>query len=60
MRTALFATGLADTMFPEAVKATVRLLERLGHDRVFSRGQTCCGEVARQHRLLAGGPASTV
>ncbi|MDZ5441536.1 (Fe-S)-binding protein [Micromonospora sp. 4G57] len=45
MRIALFVTCLADTMFPEAAKATVRLLERLGHEVVFPEGQTCCGQM---------------
>ncbi|MGH3666317.1 MAG: (Fe-S)-binding protein [Egibacteraceae bacterium] len=45
MRIALFATCLADTLFPDTVKATVRLLERLGHDVVFPRDQTCCGQM---------------
>jgi len=45
MRIALFATCLADTMFPAAAKATVLLLERLGHEVVFPAGQTCCGQM---------------
>ncbi|EOM74556.1 (Fe-S)-binding protein [Rhodococcus rhodnii] len=45
MKIALFATCLADGLFPEAAKATVRLLERLGHDVVFPAGQTCCGQM---------------
>jgi L-lactate dehydrogenase complex protein LldE len=45
VRIALFLTCLADTMFPEAAKATVRLLERLGHEVVFPTGQTCCGQM---------------
>ncbi|MFY1577284.1 (Fe-S)-binding protein [Verrucosispora sp. WMMD703] len=45
MRIALFVTCLADTLFPEAAKATVRLLERLGHEVVFPPGQTCCGQM---------------
>ncbi|SCL26400.1 L-lactate dehydrogenase complex protein LldE [Micromonospora rhizosphaerae] len=45
MRIALFVTCLADTMFPEAAKATVRLLERLGHEVVFPTDQTCCGQM---------------
>ncbi|GAA2896253.1 glycolate oxidase [Actinoplanes cyaneus] len=45
MRIALFATCLADTLFPEAAKATVRLLERLGHEVVFPSEQTCCGQM---------------
>src|SRR3954453_8366731 len=59
MRIALFATCLADTMFPAAAKATVLLLERLGHEVVFPPEQTCCGQMhvnsgyARDGRRLA-------
>jgi L-lactate dehydrogenase complex protein LldE len=45
MRIALFVTCLADTLFPEAAKATVRLLERLGHEVAFPAAQTCCGQM---------------
>ncbi|GAA5064925.1 (Fe-S)-binding protein [Nocardia callitridis] len=45
MRVALFATCIADTMFPDAVKATALLLTRLGHEVVFPPGQTCCGQM---------------
>src|SRR5918996_4656714 len=45
MQIALFATCLADTLFREAAKATVRLLERLGHEVVFPAAQTCCGQM---------------
>ncbi|GGL11196.1 (Fe-S)-binding protein [Mangrovihabitans endophyticus] len=45
MRIALFATCLADTLFPRAAIATVRLLERLGHEVVFPAEQTCCGQM---------------
>jgi L-lactate dehydrogenase complex protein LldE len=45
MRIALFVTCLVDTLTPEAGKATVRLLERLGHEVVFPAGQTCCGQM---------------
>jgi L-lactate dehydrogenase complex protein LldE len=45
MRIALFATCLADTLFPDAAKATVQLLERLGHEVVFPPAQTCCGQM---------------
>jgi L-lactate dehydrogenase complex protein LldE len=45
MRVALFLTCLNDTMFPETGKATVRLLERLGHTVEFPAGQTCCGQM---------------
>lgn len=45
MRIALFATCLADALFPDTAKATVTLLERLGHEVVFPSGQTCCGQM---------------
>jgi len=45
VRIALFATCLADALFPNAAKATVALLERLGHEVVFPVGQTCCGQM---------------
>ncbi len=45
MRIALFATCLADTLFPEVPRATVTVLERLGHEVVFPLEQTCCGQM---------------
>ncbi|HLV04934.1 (Fe-S)-binding protein [uncultured Georgenia sp.] len=45
MRIALFATCVADVMFPQAATATVRLLERLGHEVDFPVGQGCCGQM---------------
>lgn len=45
MRIALMATCLADALFPDVAIATVRLLERLGHEVVFPTGQTCCGQM---------------
>ena len=45
MRIALFVTCLADTMFPAVARATVTLLERLGHEVVFPEAQTCCGQM---------------
>ncbi|VEG74387.1 (Fe-S)-binding protein [Actinomyces slackii] len=45
MRIALFATCLADTMFPQAAQATVSILERLGHEVFFPPGQVCCGQM---------------
>jgi L-lactate dehydrogenase complex protein LldE len=45
MRIVLFATCLADAMFPQAAIATVSLLERLGHQVVFPDKQTCCGQM---------------
>ena len=45
MRVALFVTCLGDTLFPEAPRATIAVLERLGHEVVFPREQTCCGQL---------------
>ena len=45
MRIALFVTCLADSLFPTVGQATVRLLERLGHEVVFPQAQTCCGQM---------------
>jgi L-lactate dehydrogenase complex protein LldE len=45
VRIALFATCIGDTLFPEACRATVRVLERLGHEVVFPAEQTCCGQM---------------
>jgi L-lactate dehydrogenase complex protein LldE len=45
VRIALFATCLADTLYPDVPRATVTLLERLGHEVVFPPEQTCCGQM---------------
>ena len=45
MRIALFITCLADAMFPEVGRATVQVLERLGHSVEFPADQTCCGQM---------------
>ena len=45
MRIALFVTCLADTLAPAAARGTVRVLERLGHEVVVPRAQTCCGQM---------------
>jgi len=45
VRIALFITCLGDSLFPDVGKATVRLLERLGHEVVFPSGQTCCAQM---------------
>ena len=45
MRIALFVTCLVDGLVPAAGKATVEVLERLGHEVVFPAGQTCCGQM---------------
>src|SRR2546423_1513383 len=45
MRISIFITCLADTLFPETGRATVRVLERLGHQVAFPEEQTCCGQM---------------
>jgi L-lactate dehydrogenase complex protein LldE len=45
MRVALFATCLIDALFPDAGKATVQILERLGQQVEFPLEQTCCGQM---------------
>jgi L-lactate dehydrogenase complex protein LldE len=45
MRVALFISCLADTLAPQAGRATVEVLERLGHEVVFPEEQTCCGQM---------------
>ena len=45
MRIALFVTCLVDGLVPAAGRATVELLERLGHEVVFPAEQTCCGQM---------------
>ena len=58
MRIALFVTCIGDTLFPSAGRATVEILERLGHEVVFPEQQTCCGQMhlnsgyAREARKL--------
>lgn len=45
MRIALFATCIVDAMYPRTARATVSILERLGHEVVFPPGQACCGQM---------------
>ena len=42
---ALFATCLADTLYPDVGRATVTVLERLGVRVEFPQAQTCCGQM---------------
>jgi L-lactate dehydrogenase complex protein LldE len=44
MRVALMVTCINDAMFPDAGKAVVTLLRRLGVDVDFPAAQTCCGQ----------------
>jgi L-lactate dehydrogenase complex protein LldE len=45
MRIGLFATCVADTMFPDTARATATILERLGHEVIVPGEQTCCGQM---------------
>ncbi|AIE84656.1 (Fe-S)-binding protein [Fimbriimonas ginsengisoli] len=45
MKVDLFITCLNDALFPRTGEATVRVLERLGHEVVFNPEQTCCGQM---------------
>jgi L-lactate dehydrogenase complex protein LldE len=45
MRVALFATCLVDAMQPQVARATVAVLERLGHEVAFPMEQSCCGQM---------------
>ena len=45
MRIAILVTCLNDALFPEAGAATATVLRRLGHEAVFPREQTCCGQM---------------
>jgi L-lactate dehydrogenase complex protein LldE len=45
VRIALFVTCIGDTLFPEAARGCVEVLERLGHEVVFPPEQTCCGQM---------------
>jgi L-lactate dehydrogenase complex protein LldE len=44
MRVALMVTCINDALFPDAGKAVVTLLHRLGVDVDFPSAQTCCGQ----------------
>jgi L-lactate dehydrogenase complex protein LldE len=45
VKIALFVTCLADVLYPNVGRATVSVLERLGHTVTFPLEQTCCGQM---------------
>jgi L-lactate dehydrogenase complex protein LldE len=45
MRIALFVTCLVDGLFPDVAKATISLLNRLGHEVEVPLSQSCCGQL---------------
>src|SRR5260370_38083249 len=44
MRIGLFIPCYSDAFFAEVGSAPPELLERFGHEVVYPRGQTCCGQ----------------
>jgi L-lactate dehydrogenase complex protein LldE len=44
MRIGLFIPCYIDAFFPEVGIATLELLERFGHEVIYPREQTCCGQ----------------
>src|SRR4051812_50026960 len=57
MKVALFATCLVDTLTPSVARATASLLQRLGHEVVVPRGQSCCGQMHVNTGYRRGGGA---
>jgi L-lactate dehydrogenase complex protein LldE len=53
VRIALFITCIGDAVLPGVGRATVEVLERLGHEVVYPEDQTCCGQM----HLNSGYPA---
>jgi L-lactate dehydrogenase complex protein LldE len=53
VRVALFITCIGDAVMPEIGRATVDVLERLGHEVVFPAEQTCCGQLHANSGYLA-------
>ncbi len=44
MKVGLFIPCYVDQFYPDAAKATLHLLERLGVDVIYPQKQTCCGQ----------------
>src|SRR3972149_5085798 len=44
VRAKLFITCIGEQFFPQALKSTVTVLERVGVQCEFPEGQTCCGQ----------------
>ena len=59
MRVSLFATCLADQLWPSVASSTVEVLRRVGCEVEFDERQTCCGQPAFNsgHRREARGLA---
>ena len=52
MRIALFSTCIVDGMYPRVARATVEILERLGHEVVYPSRADLLFPNARQFRVL--------
>jgi L-lactate dehydrogenase complex protein LldE len=46
LKISLFIPCFVDQLFPKVAINTVEVLERLGHEVIFPKGQTCCGQPA--------------
>jgi L-lactate dehydrogenase complex protein LldE len=57
VRIALFITCIGDAVLPEIGRATVSVLERLGHEVEFPVEQTCCGQLHANSGYLADATA---
>ena len=58
MRIGLFIPCFVDAFFPEVGIATLELLERFGHEVVYPRDQTCCGQPMADNGFNADGAAT--
>jgi len=58
MRIGLFIPCFIDAFFPEVGIATLELLERFGHEVVYPRDQTCCGQPMADNGFNADGAAT--
>ncbi len=58
MKIALFVPCLVNHLYPEIARDTLELLEKLGHQVHYPRGQTCCGQLMTNSGCLAEARAS--
>lgn len=58
MKIALFVPCLVNHWYPEIARDTLELLEKLGHEVSYPRGQTCCGQLMTNSGCLEQARAS--
>lgn len=58
MKLALFVPCLVNHLYPEIARDTLELLEKLGHEVKYPRGQTCCGQLMTNSGCLEEARAS--